>query len=309
MKIGAVIVAAGMSSRMDKDKRLMKIGNMTLAERVVINFQRVGVKDIAVVTGCQAEQVEKALHRFGVVFLRNENYKTTKMLDSVKIGLEYLGSRCDRIFVCPVDVPFFTEQTMRMLLNQTGKVVFPCYKGRGGHPVCFEAALVPSILAYQGDGGLRGALDSLGVDPVKVQVDDEGVVTDVDTPEDYRRLLKLHEARLLRPQVKVRLANHRPFFGPGTVTLLKQIDRIESVREACGRMGISYSKGWTIIRTAEEELGYKIVERQPGGKNGGAAYVTQRGKKLLHLYERYEEQVETVAQELFHNIFLESDLF
>ena len=52
----------------------MKIGNLTLAERIVINFQRAGIKDIAVVTGALAGQVEKSLHRFGVAFLKNENY-------------------------------------------------------------------------------------------------------------------------------------------------------------------------------------------------------------------------------------------
>ena len=64
-----------------------------------------------------------------------------------------------------------------------------------------------------------------------------------------------------------------------------------------------------IIRTAEEELGYKIVERRHGGKNGGAAYVTERGKKLLYKFERYEEQVEKAALELFEDIFLGTDLF
>lgn len=110
-------------------------------------------------------------------------------------------------------------------------------------------------------------------------------------------------------QVKVWLKKTRPFFGPGTAALLKQIDSIGSVREACVKMGMSYSKGWKIIHSAEDELGYQIVERRPGGKHGGAAHITQRGKRLLELFEMYEKQVEKAADEIYQDIFLESDLF
>lgn len=309
MNVGAVIAAADRFLGTDDEGQIMKIGNLTLAERIVINFQRAGIKDIAVVTGTLAEQVEKSLHRFGVAFLKNEDDENSELFDFARIGLKYLENRCDQVFFCPAGIPFFTEKTLKSLLEQPGEIVIPRYNGRRGHPVRFGARFIPSILKYQGERGLKGALDSLGVTAQEVPVDDEGVVVDADVPGNYQRILEIHDAKLMRPQVKVRLANHRPFFGPGAVTLLRQIDRLESVREACGKMGISYSKGWTIIRTAEEELGYKIVERQHGGKNGGAAYVTERGKKLLHKFEWYEEQVEKAALELFEDIFLDSDLF
>ena len=53
------------------------------------------------------------------------------------------------------------------------------------------------------------------------------------------------------------------------------------MREACAKTGMSYSKGWKLIHTAEEETGWKIVERMSGGKNGGEAYITERGHMLL----------------------------
>ena len=60
MRYGAVIVAAGMSTRMKQFKQLMKIGEMSLAERVIVNFRRAGVKDIVMVTGFNADQLEKS---------------------------------------------------------------------------------------------------------------------------------------------------------------------------------------------------------------------------------------------------------
>ena len=308
MTIGAVIVAAGMSTRMKDFKQLMKIGDLTMAERVVVNFRRVGIKDIVMVTGFQAKLLEKALQHYGITFLRNEDYEHTEMFDSVKIGFNYLKDRCDRILFCPVDVPFFSDETVDRLLEQEGEWVYPMCNGRIGHPIRLDTSLIPRILEYQGDKGLKGALDSLGIEPVVLVVDDEGAITDADTEEDYNHLVQIHNERLMRPQVKVSLARKKAFFGPGTVTILKQIENLGSVREACQKTGISYSKGWTIIHSAEEELGYKIVDCQPGGKFGGVANVTEKGKALLKLFMEYEEKVEEAAEEIYHEVFKDSDL-
>lgn len=198
MKTGAVIVAAGMSTRMHDFKQLMQIDGMTLAERVVVNFQRADIKDIVMVTGYRAEQVEKALSHLGITFFRNEEYKTTQMFDSAKIGLSHLKDRCDRIIFCPADVPFFSDETLDALLAATGKLVFPVYHGRNGHPIRMDTDLIPQILEYDGNRGLKGALDSLDTEPVSLYVDDEGSITDADTKEDYNHLVKIHNARLMR---------------------------------------------------------------------------------------------------------------
>lgn len=309
MRIGAVIVAAEKSTRMDTFSQLAEAEELSMAERVVLNFQRAGVKDIVMVTGYQAGQMEKKLRHYGVTFLRNESYESAQMIDSAKIGMAYLQKRCDRILFCPVDVSFFTAETVGKVLEQEGPLVVPIYQGKSGHPVCVDDVLIPAILAYQGERGIKGALYSLGVEPVKVDVDDEGVLSRTDTPEDYRHLVELHNSGLIHPRIKTQLVKQKPFFGPGAVTLLKQIERLGSVREACEKTGISYSKGWSIIRTAEKELGYMIVDRMPGGKNGGEAYVTAKGLRLLKLYEAYAAKVEQAAKDIFEEIFLNSELF
>lgn len=130
-----------------------------------------------------------------------------------------------------------------------------------------------------------------------------------DVSANCRYPMELDDAGLIHSQVKVWLMKRRSFFGPGAASLLRQIDSIGSVREACMKMGMSYSKGWKIIHSAEEELGYQIVERRPGGKNGGAAYVTPKGKELLKLFELYEKRVEEAADDIYQDIFLNSDLF
>ena len=117
MQIGAVIVAAGMSSRMGDFKPMLNIGSISIAQRIVATFHQAGVSRIAVVTGYNAQQLERHLSNSGLVFLRNEAYATTEMFDSAKIGLAYLKDKCDRILFTPVDIPLFTAATVAALID------------------------------------------------------------------------------------------------------------------------------------------------------------------------------------------------
>lgn len=310
MQTGAVIAAAGMSARMVQFKQLMKIGNRTMTERVIANFRKAGIREIVVVTGHRSEQMEKELRGFEVTFLKNEDYETTRMFASVKIGLEYLKDKCDRVFFCPADVPFFMAGTVEAMLGQDADVVQPVYGERAGHPVLIRTCLIPRILAYTGDDGLRGALRSIeGLERRRIAVEDEAVIMDADTGEDFQRLADIHNARLVHPKTEVTLENYKPFFDRLTAQLLHQIEEKGSVRDACAGLGISYSKGWSIISAAEDGAGCRLVERQPGGKNGGTAGITKRGMKLTELFENYETAVNQAAEDIFRKIFLDSDLF
>lgn len=310
MRTGAVIAAAAMSARMEQFKQQMKIGNRTMAERVIVNFQQAGIREIVIVTGHRCEQIEKELRNFGVTFLKNRDFESTRMFESVKIGLEYMKDRCDRVFFCPADIPFFMANTVEAMLKQDADVVQPVYGEKAGHPILLSAGLIPRILSYAGDEGLRGALRSIeGLRRIRIEVEDEAVLMDADTGEAFQRLADLHNARLIHPKAEVMLENCRPFFGRQTADLLCQIAETGSVREACSRLGISYSKGWSIISDAEDGAGCRLVERQPGGKHGGSAGVTKRGMKLAELFADFESQVNSAAEDIFRQIFLNSELF
>ncbi|MBQ6621851.1 MAG: NTP transferase domain-containing protein [Mogibacterium sp.] len=314
MKYGAVIVAAGMSTRMKQFKQLMKIGNMSFAERVITNFRRAGVQDIVMVTGYQAEQLEKALRDFGITFVRNENYAETQMFDSVRLGFARMQGKCDRLFFCPVDVPFFTDETVlreirAMYEEPSVKVVVPVCGGRDGHPLLIDSSVLPDILAHDGNRGLKGAYESLPAGTVlRMEVEDEGAVTDADTMEDYQKLMDIHNNRILHSDVRIRFASTAPFFGPGTVRLLRGIEETGNVRDACEKIGCSYSKGWTIIKSCEEKFGYRIVDRQQGGQNGGAAQVTEKGHQLLAVYDELQRAVSEYTEERFQELMRKHDL-
>lgn len=107
----------------------------------------------------------------------------------------------------------------------------------------------------------------------------------------------------IHPRLKVQIAGTESFFGPGVRTLLLHIRAEGSVREACEKMGLSYSKGRKILERAEKELGYVIVERAPGGKNGGSARLSEAGQTFLAKYEQFERELCHMAEERFEQIF------
>ena len=303
MKTGAVIAAAGMSSRMGEFKPMLNIGSISIAQRVISTLQQAGVNRIVVVTGYQAVTLERHLANQGVVFLRNENYRTTQMFDSAKIGLDYLKDKCDKILFTPVDIPLFTALTVTELLRCGEQLACPECEGKTGHPILLSSALVDGIVSDCGERGLQGAISRLGIPMVHIPVNDPGVLHDADTPLDYEKLLTYHNSQLVRPVVSLSLAKEIPFFDEKMFMLLQQVEETSSVRTACQRMQISYSTGWNMIRTLESQLSSPLIIRNQGGANGGQSMLTPRGKKLILRYHECLEELKSYAEFLYKKHF------
>ncbi len=190
MKIGALIVAAGLSSRMKDFKPMMQLGSDSLIQKVVTTLLQAGADPILVVTGKNHEMLEKHLSDFSVDFIYNANYENTQMFDSAKLGMEYLYGRCDRFFFTPADIPLVTLSTVNQLLESKALIAKPVYGDKGGHPLLIDRSLIPKILEYDGDCGMKGALINTGVTIERIEVEDEGILLDADTWEDYEMLIE-----------------------------------------------------------------------------------------------------------------------
>jgi molybdate transport repressor ModE-like protein len=307
MQIGALIVAAGMSKRMGEFKPMLSIGSISVAQRVVATLSQAGVSKIVMVTGYNATMLERHLVGNNIIFLRNEQYQSTQMFDSVKIGLEYLKDKCDRVLFCPVDVPLFTAGTVKELINSSAKLACPVCDGITGHPLLISNELFAPILGDSGEGGLRGAVERSGESFVHIPVNDPGTIKDADTPEDFSALLELHNSQLVRPVINVALSKEKTFFDSRIATLLTLVDETNSVRAAGQRMQLSYSSCWNIIRTLEGQLNYSLIERSQGGSQGSSSVLTEQGRLLLERYNAYSKavraQAETLYEEYFKDIF------
>lgn len=307
METGAVVVAAGMSSRMGDFKPMLSIGSISVAQRVVATLKQAGAARVVVVTGYNAEELERHLASSGVVFLRNENYRTTHMFDSALIGLRYLRDKCRQVLFTPVDIPLFTAATVDALLESGAELACPVCGGSRGHPILMSSNVIDRVLEDSGEGGLSGALSRCGVPMTFVEVDDAGILHDADTPEDYRELLRMHNSQLTRPVVQVSICREKRFLDPRVAMLLTLTDETQSVRAACQRMQLSYSSGWNAINLLENELGYPVVARSQGGQHGGRSSLTEKGRELLRAYEAYTLRLRAMADELFVQYF--PDLF
>lgn len=196
MKYGAVITAAGMSTRMKEFKQLLKIGETTFAERVITAFREAGIENIVVVTGYRGDELEQSLKKKGVRFIRNNAYRNTDMFKSAAMGLAEAVKTSDRVFICPVDIPFFSNRTVEKMMRSStdSDVLIPTFNKRRGHPVLLNRKAARFVLQYNGNGGLRKAFEEMEISGNGrisfAEVDEKGICFDADTPDDYKKCLE-----------------------------------------------------------------------------------------------------------------------
>lgn len=191
--LSAVVLAAGFSSRIRGFKPLMPLRGIPLLERVISLYKLSGVEDVRVVVGHRKDELIPIIERLAGRVLINPRY-SDGMFSSVLCGLKSLESGHSSCFIHPVDIPLVREHTVSKLIDSfrahPGCVIRPCFRNRRGHPVLIPSGFFKSIIDYHRDGGLRAALLPLASRSVLVEVDDEGILLDVDNPEDYDALLR-----------------------------------------------------------------------------------------------------------------------
>jgi CTP:molybdopterin cytidylyltransferase MocA len=192
MKIGAVILAAGLSSRMGEFKPLVQLGDKTMLAHGVGVFRRCGIKSILVVTGHRSEEVQAEARRLGVRWCHNADF-ARGMFSSIQAAVKRLP-KLDGFFLLPVDIPLVRPVTVASLCAafERKKVICPSFRDMCGHPPLIPARLISDILRYDGTGGLGGLLNRQAK---ALPVWDRGILLDADTADDLV-VLKRKLARL-----------------------------------------------------------------------------------------------------------------
>ena len=189
--LAAIILAAGYSSRMGAFKPLLPFGESTVLERAVALFRSAGIDDIRVVVGHRADDLLPLLEQLQVRPLLNEQYQEG-MFSSVVTAAASLEAENGAFFLLPVDIPLVRRETVELLAQSYGEcgkgIVYPAVRGTRGHPPLISASYRGSILSWHGNGGLKALLMQFEGDSATVETGDEGILPDMDTPEDYERL-------------------------------------------------------------------------------------------------------------------------
>jgi molybdenum cofactor cytidylyltransferase len=189
--VAAIILAAGHSKRMGDFKPLLPLGEGTVLEQAVSLFRRAGISDLRVVTGHEGEKLTPLLQTLEVPQVPNPHYREG-MFTSIQAGLRALPENAAGFFMLPVDIPLIRPQTVKTLLRtwRTGRqgIIQPVFYGTYGHPPLISTCYRQTILNAGGEGGLKKLLLSFAADTLELEVPDEYILLDMDTPEDYRNL-------------------------------------------------------------------------------------------------------------------------
>ena len=307
MKFGSAGAVIAVASKKDAVP-LLKVGSIPIVRRIVLTLQQAGVFPIVVVTGTEELEVTRQIAPLGVVFIKNNACEKPELFSSVRLGLSYLQGKCDRVVFTPVNAPMFSAQTLHTLLASTADIVTPTYGGRGGHPIVLKSAVISQILAYDGADGLRGAIWKANCEKERIAVPDASVLMSVHNEAQLRKHLQAHNASLLTPSIKISIDKETMFFNSRLKLLLFLLADLQSVRQACIHMGLSYQKAWDMLNQLERELGYAVVTRQHGGKSGGRTCLSEKGCRLMYAFGQYEDEVRGFARQRFDVLFRDADL-
>jgi CTP:molybdopterin cytidylyltransferase MocA len=188
--ISAVLLAAGLSRRMGQPKQLLPLGNKTVIRHCLDNLVAAGIKNVVVVVGRGGSEILDSMKDLPVQIVFNENPES-EMAESVRIGLSALTQSSSGVLVHLSDHPLVSSGTLKSIvqchLETPDKIIIPQYKGKRGHPSLFPKPVIDEVF-----NGLN-LRDIITRDSSRIRilsVDDEGVILDMDTREDYEKILK-----------------------------------------------------------------------------------------------------------------------
>jgi molybdenum cofactor cytidylyltransferase len=203
MRTFALLPAAGASQRMGRPKLLLPLGGQTVLERVVTALNAAGVARTLVVVGPAGQALRESAERAGAsVLLLPE--ATLQMRDTCERGLDWLEAHeqpapDDGWLLVPADHPTLTPGIVQALSAAaalgTHSIIVPVHAGQRGHPVWLRWSHVAAIRALPAGMGLNQYIRQHASATLELPWPDAEILRDLDTPEDYARLLAEHEPR------------------------------------------------------------------------------------------------------------------
>ncbi len=190
-RIVAVVLAAGLSSRMGAPKMLADFRGVPMIRAVVENIRQSSVDEIIVVTGHELGKVTAVLQGLPVRCVENPDY-VTGLASSLRTGVAAAG-QADAVLVCLGDMPLVLSRTIDRLIaayNPTEQrtIIAPVHNGQFGNPVLWGSAHFAELAALSGDRGARSLIAQHKAEAIEIAVDDAGILADADTPEALAKL-------------------------------------------------------------------------------------------------------------------------
>jgi molybdenum cofactor cytidylyltransferase len=190
-RFAVIILAGGLSTRMKQFKPLMPLGKGTVLDHVISTFKSADI-DVLLVVGYRRDTIESSLKNRDITIIYNPDYEKG-MFTSVQAGVRGLKPGYRYFFILPADIPLVTKETIKNLMDTAiknpGKIIYPVFKGKRGHPPLIPSAIATEISAEKKDSNLKSVLKTHGDISMEVLVDDKFILFDIDTPDDYQAML------------------------------------------------------------------------------------------------------------------------
>jgi molybdenum cofactor cytidylyltransferase len=190
-QVSAVVLAAGLSSRMGgQHKLLLDVGGQPMLRRVVSSVLAARPAEVVVVTGYRAAEIKAALDGLAVRFVDNPAYAEGQG-GSVVTGVRALTAVCDAVMIGLGDQPLLTPAALARLIAayatapEGRSILVPTSGGQRGNPVLLAARHIPAIQAGAMKLGCRRLIETYPDQVALIEMADDAFIRDCDTPEDY----------------------------------------------------------------------------------------------------------------------------
>ena len=192
--VGAILLAAGESSRMGQLKALLPWRNTTLLEHQLRALLDGGVQQVVVVVGHDADRLKPIIEAVeGASWTLNNDYLQGKTT-SLKAGVAALaGQPISDVLLLNVDQPRNADTVRRLLERHQAssfRITIPTHGGKGGHPILIAAELFPELAEIEEESqGLKAVVRRHAEATERYELDDPSVLLDLNTPEQYQKAL------------------------------------------------------------------------------------------------------------------------
>jgi molybdenum cofactor cytidylyltransferase len=192
-RVAAVVLAAGMSTRMEGNKLLAQIEGEALVRRVVRSAEASRAQPIIVVTGHEHERVKTALAGIDCRIVHNSNFREG-LSTSLQTGIRAVGE-CDGAIILLGDMPVISSSLIDKMISALDPenacaICVATFCGRRGNPVLFDRRFFPELQAMSGDVGARDVVAKYRELVCEVEAGNEGPLIDLDTSQDLERFLR-----------------------------------------------------------------------------------------------------------------------
>jgi molybdenum cofactor cytidylyltransferase len=185
LRIAAVILAAGRSTRMGPENKLLAdLNGKPLVRWVAEAALASQARPVLAVMGHQTAQVTAAVDGLDLTLADNPDY-ATGLASSLRTGIRALPEAADGVLVLLGDMPRITAAHIDRFIaaSASGKIIVPVHQGQRGNPVLWPARYFPQLLALEGDAGAKRLLTTLAADVHEIDLGTEAIFLDIDTPD------------------------------------------------------------------------------------------------------------------------------